>query len=237
MKEKAARLAITWLGHGTFVLISPGGVRIVIDPWLDGNPACPAEWKRVSEAELILVTHGHVDHIGDLIRTARDTSAQVVAIAEICQWLEAKGLQRLLPMNKGGTLPVGDIRITMVPAEHSSGWVEDGTIIYMGEPVGYVLTLEDGLSLYFAGDTAIFGDMRLIREMYAPAVAFLPIGDRFTMGPEAAAVACDLLGVRQVVPMHFGTYPALTGTPRRLRELVAGKGIEVLELAPGETAS
>ena len=237
MKSDGGQLAITWLGHGTFVLTTPGGVRIVIDPWLEGNPSCPGEWKRVSQADLILVTHGHVDHIGDLIQTARTTSAPVVAIVELCRWLEAKGLQRLLPMNKGGTLPIGDIQVTMVPAEHSSGWVEKGTIVYLGEPVGYVLTLEDGLRLYFAGDTAVFGDMRLIREMYAPTIAFLPIGDRFTMGPDAAARACQLLGVRQVVPMHYGTFPALTGTPGRFRELVAGKGIEVLELRPGETAS
>ena len=231
------RLAITWLGHGTFLLTSPGGIRIVIDPWLQDNPACPAEWKRVSRAGLILVTHGHFDHIGDVIQTARDTSAPVVAIVELCRWLEAKGLQRLLPMNKGGTVGVGAIKVTMVPAEHSSGWVEKGTMVYMGEPVGFVLTLENDLRLYFGGDTGVFGDMRLIKEMYAPEIAFLPIGDRYTMGPEGAAVACDLLGVRQVVPMHYGTFPALTGTPDRLRQLVEPKGIEVLELQPGETAT
>ena len=218
------------------MLTSPGGKRILVDPWLEGNPACPAEWKQVQQADLILVTHGHLDHIGDLVQTARTTEAPVVAIDELCRWLETKGLQRLLPMNKGGSLAFGHIGISMVPAEHSSGWVEEGKMVYMGEPVGYVLRFEDSLSVYFAGDTAVFGDMRLIREMYAPEIAFLPIGDRFTMGPEGAAVACDLLGVRQVVPMHYRTFPALTGTSERLRVLVEPKGITVLDLRPGETA-
>ena len=237
IRSMTGRFAITWLGHGTFILTTPGGARIVIDPWLEGNPRCPPQWKRVSQAELILVTHGHHDHVGDLVQTARATSAPVVAVAELCRWLETKGLQRLLPMNKGGTLSIDDVQVTMVPAEHSSGWLERGAMVYVGEPVGYVLTLENGLKLYFAGDTAVFGDMRLIREMYSPSIAFLPIGDRFTMGPDGAARACELLGVRQVVPMHYGTFPSLTGTPDRLRELLAGKETEVLELEPGETAS
>lgn len=230
------KLAITWLGHGTFLLTSPGGLRILIDPWLEGNPACPAEWKRVRQADVILATHGHFDHVGDLIQAARDTGAPVVAIVELCHWLESKGLQRVSPMNKGGTLHLGGLAVTMVSAQHSSSLVEDGRIVYLGEPVGFVLTLEDGLCLYFAGDTALFGDMTLIRRMHQPLMAFLPIGDRYTMGPDAAAVACELLGVRQVVPMHYGTFPALTGTPARLRELVEPLGVSVLELEPGETS-
>ena len=218
------------------MLRTPGNRRVLIDPWLDGNPACPGEWKRVKQADLILVTHGHSDHIGDLIQVARDIDAPIVAMVEICRWLETKGLRRLCPMNKGGSVTLEGLQISMVAAEHSSGWVEDGMMVYMGEPVGYVLRLEDGLSLYFAGDTAVFGDMRLIRQLHAPDIAFLPIGDRFTMGPEGAALACELLGVRQVVPMHYGTFPALTGTPQRLRELVEPKGVTVLELHPGETA-
>ena len=230
------RLAITWLGHGTFLLTSPGGKLILIDTWLEGNPACPDEWKRVRHADLILVTHGHFDHFGDLLQAARDTGAPVVAIVELCRWLEGKGLRNVCPMNKGGRLVIDDLDVRMVSAEHSSSVVEDGQIVYLGAPVGFVLGLEDGLRVYFAGDTAVFGDMALIRRQYAPHIAFLPIGDRYTMGPEDAAVACELLGVRQVVPMHFGTFPVLTGTPARLRELVEPLGITVFELRPGETA-
>jgi L-ascorbate metabolism protein UlaG (beta-lactamase superfamily) len=154
-------------------------------------------------------------------------------VFELCAWLEHKGLQLLMPMNKGGTLSVVGIKIAMVHADHSSGYVDDGRMIYLGEPVGYVLRFEDGLTVYFAGDTALFGDMRLIKELYAPRIAFLPIGDRFTMGPESAARACEVLGVRQVVPMHYGTFPVLTGTPARLRQLVEPRGVAVLELKPG----
>lgn len=231
------QLAITWLGHGTFLLTSPGGKRLLLDPWLERNPACPAECKRVEPVDLVLITHGHADHLDDAASVARETNAAVVSIVEICRWLETKGLHNLHPMNKGGLVTLCGIRIYMVPAEHSSGWIEDGRMIYMGEPTGFVLRFEDDLTVYFAGDTAVFGDMRLIRELYAPEIAFLPIGDRFTMGPEGAALACELLGVRQVIPMHYGTFPALTGTPDKLRQLVALKGIDVLELRPGETAN
>jgi len=124
-----------------------------------------------------------------------------------------------------------------VPAMLSSSIEEDGKILYLGVATGYVVRFEDALTIYFAGDTSVFGDMRLIAEMYAPSIAFLPIGDLYTMGPEQAAKACELLKVNQVVPMHYGTFPALTGTPAKLRELVAPKGVQVMELEPGETAS
>ena len=128
------------------------------------------------------------------------------------------------------------LSITMVHAEHSSSIEDGGRIVYLGVASGYVITLEDGLTVYYAGDTSIFGDMRLIGEMYRPQIAFLPIGDLYTMGPEQAAKACELLGVKQVVPMHYGTFPALTGTPAMLRALVEPRGVQVLELKPGETA-
>ncbi|MBI1875780.1 MAG: metal-dependent hydrolase [Acidobacteria bacterium] len=233
-----SRLAITWLGHGTFLLRSPAGKRLLIDPWLNGNPSCPAVFRepdRLRPLDLILVTHGHSDHTGDLVQVARATGAPVVAIFEICKWLEQKGLTNLMPMNKGGTERVADIAVTMVDARHSSSMIEGSTFVYLGEPAGYVLRFEDGVTAYFAGDTSLFGDMRLIAELHHPDLAFLPIGDRFTMGPESAAKACELLQVKQVVPMHYGTFPVLTGTPARLRELVEPRGVEVLELRPGET--
>jgi L-ascorbate metabolism protein UlaG (beta-lactamase superfamily) len=227
-------LSITWLGHGTFELLSPGGKRIVIDPWLEQNPSCPADRKKIDRADLILVTHGHFDHIGDLVPVARATGAKVIGIFELCAWLGKKGVQNTSPMNIGGSQRVGDITITMVPAVHSSAFVDDGGPVYLGDAAGYVIRFEDGLTVYFAGDTALFGDMRLIKEMYEPAIAFLPIGDHFTMGPEAAARAANLLGARQIVPMHYGTFPLLTGTPERLKELLPT--VDILKLKPGETA-
>lgn len=230
-------LSITWLGHATFLLQSPGGRRIVLDPWVTGNPASPESAKKLGPLDLILITHGHSDHTGDAVSIGRSSGARVVAPYEVSVWLQQKGLKNVTGMNPGGTLKALGLSITMVPAMHSSSVEEDGRIIDLGVAAGYVITFEDGLTIYFAGDTSIFGDMRLIGEMYSPSIAFLPIGDLYTMGPEQAAKACDLLGVKQVVPMHYGTFPALTGTPAKLRELVAPRGVQVLELKPGETAS
>jgi L-ascorbate metabolism protein UlaG (beta-lactamase superfamily) len=154
---------------------------------------------------------------------------------ELCDWAGRKGITNTSPMNKGGSQEIAGLRITMTDALHSSGYLENGRMLYMGEPAGFVVRLEDGMSIYFAGDTALFGDMRLIAELYAPQIAFLPIGDRTTMGPAEAAKACELLGIRQVVPMHWGTFPILTGTPAALRKLVEPRGVQVLELKPGET--
>jgi L-ascorbate metabolism protein UlaG (beta-lactamase superfamily) len=230
-------LSFTWLGHATFLFRSPGGKRILTDPWVAGNPACPAASKKIGDIDLILVSHGHGDHTEDLVSIARATGAHVIANYEICLWIEGKGIRNTAPMGHGGTQTIGDIAITMVNAVHGSSAIEDGRLVYLGHPAGYIVRFEDGLTIYFAGDTDLFGDMRMIGEMFQPAIAFLPIGDRFTMGPAAAARAVDLLGVRQVVPMHFGTFPFLTGTPDALRRLVEPKGVQVLELEPGQTAS
>jgi L-ascorbate metabolism protein UlaG (beta-lactamase superfamily) len=230
-------LSFTWLGHGTFLFTSPGRKRILIDPWVTGNPACPDHAKNLGELDLILITHGHADHTGDAVSIGRSTGARIVAPYELSVWLQRKGLQSVTGMNPGGTFSVFGMSATMVPAVHSSSVVEDDRPVYAGVAAGYVIRFEDGPTVYFAGDTSIFSDMRLIGEMYRPTIGFLPIGDMYTMGPEQAAVACDLLGIRQVVPMHYGTFPALTGTPAKLRELVEPRGIQVLELRPGETTS
>jgi L-ascorbate metabolism protein UlaG (beta-lactamase superfamily) len=230
-------LAITWLGHATFVITTPGGKRIVTDPWLEGNPMCPPDRKRIDAADLILLSHGHSDHSGDIVSVSRTTNAPILAVYELALWLERKGLHNVQGMGIGGTISIAGLQVSMVPAVHTSSIVEGDTTVYLGAATGFVVRLENDQSIYFAGDTALFGDMLLIREMYAPDIAFLPIGDHFTMGPESAARACRMLGVRQVVPMHYGTFPVLTGTPDRLKLLVEPLGVDVLVLKPGETAS
>lgn len=229
-------LSFTWFGHATFLLRSPGGKRILCDPWLETNPSCPEGSKKVKEADLILLSHGHFDHMADAVVVGRATGARVFAPYELGVWLEGKGLQNVTGMNPGATFEVLGLSIAMVQAHHSSSVMEDGKNIYAGVATGYVIKFEDGLTIYYAGDTSVFGDMRLIGEMYRPTIGFLPIGDVYTMGPFQAAKACELLGIKQVVPMHYGTFPALTGTPAKLRELVKPLGVEVLELKPGETA-
>jgi len=227
-------LAITWLGHSSFRVRTPGGKEILFDPWYTGNPAFP-EAARPTKADLILVSHGHSDHITDAAAMARSTGATVVGIWEIYSYLGTKGVKNLEPMNKGGTITVQGLRITMTDARHSSSFDDNG-VVYLGAAAGFVVKLENGQTIYYAGDTSLFGDMKLIAELYKPDIAFLPIGDRFTMGPDTAAIAAKWLGVKQVVPMHCGTFPLLTGTPQQLEQHLAGSGIEVLKLKPGETA-
>jgi L-ascorbate metabolism protein UlaG (beta-lactamase superfamily) len=229
-------LSITWLGHSAFIIVTPGGKRIVTDPWLEGNPMCPPDRKRIDKADLILLSHGHSDHAGDIVPVSRATNAPIVVIHELSVWLQKKGLQNVQGMNIGGTVKVAGLEVTMTPAIHSSSTVEEEDNLYLGEAAGFVVRMESGQSFYFAGDTALFSDMRLIAEMHKPTIAFLPIGDHYTMGPEAAARACAMLGIRQVVPMHYGTFPILTGTPERLKHLVEPHGVDVLVLQPGETA-
>lgn len=227
---------ITWLGHATFLITTQSGKTLLIDPWLEGNPACPASLKKLPRVDVVAITHGHRDHIGDLMGVVREHQPQVVAIYETCGWLESKGVKNLLPMGKGGTQKAGEMEFTLVDAHHSNGIQDDGKVIYGGEPGGFIIRLPGGLSVYHAGDTCVFGDMKLIGELYAPELACLPIGDLFTMGPREAALAIRLLGVHHVVPMHYGTFPALTGTPDVLRERTQDiAGLEIHVLKPGET--
>jgi L-ascorbate metabolism protein UlaG (beta-lactamase superfamily) len=231
-------IKITWLGHAAFRVVTPKGTHVIIDPWIMQNPMTPESEKDVKKCDIMLCTHGHGDHIGDAVAIAKKHNPKVVGIFELCLWLQKKGAQQISPMNKGGTQQVGDIRVTMVQAVHSCGIQEDdGSIVYGGEACGYVIEFENGLKLYHAGDTAVFGDMAIIRDLYAPEIACLPIGDHFTMSPKEASYACSLLRPKAVVPMHFGTFPLLTGRPSQLKELVTDLGIEVMEMKPGETRS
>jgi L-ascorbate metabolism protein UlaG (beta-lactamase superfamily) len=227
---------LTSLGHATFRVDSPGGKRIYVDPFLHGNPKCPPGEVEPERCDLILVTHGHGDHVGDTIAIHQQHGCPVVAQIELRGWLTANGVADdggANSINKGGTCSVAGVKVTLTSANHSSS-APDGT--YTGESCGLILELEDRYKLYFAGDTNVFGDMSLIGRIYEPDIAVLPIGDHYTMGPREAAVALELLGVIRCVPCHYGTFGLLTGTPDELREL-APPGVEILALEPGETLS
>jgi L-ascorbate metabolism protein UlaG (beta-lactamase superfamily) len=224
---------ITWLGHATMQLRLESDEVFVLDPWTDGNPKYPKSHK-FDRVDAILISHGHFDHIHDAVPLAKKFKPKVVGIFELCHWLESKGVENCSAMNKGGTQQVGPVRVTMTHAVHSCGIIDDNKIIYGGEAAGYVLHFADGRNAYFAGDTNVFCDMQLIQKLYHPELAFLPVGDHFTMGPEEAATACRLLHARKVIPMHFGTFALLTGTPKKLEEQLAGFNTELWELQIGK---
>jgi L-ascorbate metabolism protein UlaG (beta-lactamase superfamily) len=222
---------LTWLGHAAFRFDTPGGKRVYVDPWLE-NPKCPDNEKEPERIDLIAITHGHSDHVGNTLDLAGKHECDVVVMIEIRDWLSQQGLAQndAHAPNKGGTVDVDGIKITLTDAKHSSS---ANDLTYLGEATGLVIEVENGTKLYFAGDTCVFGDMQLISRIYAPDVAILPIGGHFTMDPREAAVALELLGVSRCVPCHYGTFPLLRGTPAELRELAPG--VEILEPAPGET--
>lgn len=229
---------IKYLGHSTFLLTSPGGKKLLLDPWIETNPRCPEDAKTIDQVDTMLISHGHFDHVTDAVPIAKRLKPQIGCIFELAVWLEKKGVENVVGMNKGGTVQLNDVSVTMVNAHHSSSFTEeDGTIVYLGEPAGYVIEFENGFRVYFAGDTCVFGDMRLIAELYRPELAFLPIGDLYTMDPREAAYACRLLQVRYVVPMHYATFPPLTGRPEKLRELVQDLEVEIVPIEPGREIS
>jgi L-ascorbate metabolism protein UlaG (beta-lactamase superfamily) len=226
-----ADTTLTWLGHSAFRLDTAGGKRIYVDPFLNGNPKCPENEREPERADIVAVTHGHGDHVGDTVDIAKKHGSTVVAIVELSGWLGRQGVDddKLPGPNKGGTVDVEGVKFTVVNAFHT-GSAPDGS--YGGDPAGFVVTTEDGKTLYFAGDTCVFGDMQLIGRIYEPDVAIVPIGDHYTMGPKEASVAIELLGVKRVVPCHWGTFGLLTGTPDQL-DVPAGVTVEKLE--PGDS--
>ena len=239
MDEMLGGTRITYLGHATFRVATPGAEQIIIDPFLTDNPMTPEELKEVGALDTILITHGHFDHFADVIPLAQETGATVISNFEIMSYLQSQGVENAHPIQKGGTAQIGGITLTATHAFHSSSiQTEDGSLIYGGEPMGYILEFESGFKLYHAGDTAVFGDMQLIGELYRPDVALLPIGDRLVMGPLEAAHAIRLLGVRHVVPMHYSTdvMPIFTGGPDEFQEhlskLASDTVVHVME--PGD---
>jgi L-ascorbate metabolism protein UlaG (beta-lactamase superfamily) len=232
------RPRFTYLGHATVRCDLPGGQVVLIDPWVQGNPACPQDRRTFERLDAVLITHAHFDHMGDALDLCRSHRPEkVVANFEICSWLQAKGIQNCSGMNLGGCQEVLGFQVTMVRADHSCGLTDGDQILYGGVAAGYVVRLSGGYTFYHAGDTALFSDMQLIGEMYRPELAFLPIGDLFTMDPLQAARACRFLGVRKVIPIHWGTFPALTGTPEKLEKALEAHGTscEVVTLKPGES--
>jgi L-ascorbate metabolism protein UlaG (beta-lactamase superfamily) len=226
---------LTWLGHAAFRVDTAAGKRIYIDPFLTGNPTCPENEQTPERVDMIALTHGHGDHVGDTVELAKRYDCTVVALVELSGWLGKQGVDgtKLPAPNKGGTVDVDGVKLTLTNAFHS-GSAPDGT--YGGEPSGIVLETENGTTFYFAGDTCVFGDMQLIGRIYEPDVAVLPIGDHYTMGPREAAVAVELIGAKRCVPCHWGTFPVLTGTPDELEKL-APSGVTIERVAPGESVT
>jgi len=228
---KAAR--ITWLGHSTVLVQTAAGTNILIDPFIAQNPKYPKDFPLPSKIHYILLTHGHGDHISDAAPVAAKHGSTVVAIYELAAYCEAKGVKETIGMNLGGTVQLDDVAATLVDAKHSSGAQDEQGTHYVGVAGGFVLTIANGPVLYHAGDTAVFSDMNLIREIYRPTVAMLPIGGHYTMGPKEAAVASRFLEPEVILPLHFGTFPPLKGTPEELQALV-GIHVQVLRWKPGE---
>lgn len=227
-------VTLTWLGHSTVLLTTRRGTNILIDPFIEHNPRYPKGYKLPEKIDLVLVTHGHMDHIADALPVAKKHGATTCGMFELLAWLESKGLKHGVGMNIGGSHTHADVTLTMTEARHSSGIQDGDKIVYGGDPAGFVIAIEDGPVLYHAGDTAVFSDMQLIRELHHPEIAMLPIGDHYTMGPKGAAMAAKFLGVKSVLPIHFGTFPPLTGTPAALEKELSGSGVEVIHTEPGK---
>ena len=228
------RTRITWLGHATVLIQTPNGTNLLIDPFIGGNPKYPKEYVLPEKIDYVLLTHGHGDHISDAVPVATKHKSTVVAIYELAAYIGSKGVKDIVGMNIGGTAKLADVAATLVDAKHSSGAQDEKGTHYVGVAAGFVLKIDGGPVLYHAGDTCAFSDMKVIAQLHEPEIAMLPIGDFYTMGPQEAALAVDFLKPKKVLPIHWGTFPALTGTPEQLAKLVGGK-TEVVAWTQGQT--
>ena len=224
---------VTWLGHSAALITTAKGTQILIDPFLEHNPKYPKNYKLPEKIDLLLLSHGHGDHISDAVSVAKKHKAQAVGIFELVAWLQSKGVEDIVGMNLGGTYRFKDVAISLVEAKHSSSIQDDKEVLYAGVAAGFVIAVEGGPVLYHAGDTSVFSDMQIIKDLYAPEIGLLPIGDHYTMGPKAAALAANYLGLKTVIPIHYGTFPELTGTPEELKTHLHKYEIETLTLVPG----
>jgi L-ascorbate metabolism protein UlaG (beta-lactamase superfamily) len=227
--------SVTWLGHSAVLVTTSKGTNILIDPFLEQNPKFPKDYKFPEKIDLILATHAHFDHIADVIPMAKKHHATVVATYELAAFFQSKGVENTVGMNIGGTFRHADVAVSQTEARHTSGIQDGDKFVYGGVPTGFVLTIDNGPVLYHAGDTAVFSDMQLIRDLYAPELGMLPIGDHYTMGPKGAALAAKYLGVKEVLPLHFATLPQLVGRPEELEKHLTGTGIAVHKIEPGNT--
>jgi L-ascorbate metabolism protein UlaG (beta-lactamase superfamily) len=230
---------ITWLGHATVLITTRRGTNILVDPFIEHNPKYPKGYKLPEKIDLLLVTHGHMDHIADAVPVAAKHGPSTLGMVEVIGWLQSKGLKsdQAVGMNVGGSHRHGDVTVSLTEARHSSGISDGDKTVYGGEPAGFVIAIDNGPTLYHAGDTTVFSDMKLIGELYHPDLAMLPIGDHYTMGPRLAAVAARYVGAPSVLPIHWGTFPPLIGRPEMLEKELAGSGISVIHTEPGQALS
>ena len=225
---------ITWLGHAVVLVQTPKGTNILIDPFITNNPKYPKNFALPEKIHYILLSHGHGDHISDAVPIAKKHNSTVAAIYELAAYVKSHGAENILGFNIGGTVQLDDVAVTMVEAKHSAGADGKDGAQYAGVATGFVLSVVDGPVLYHAGDTTVFSDMKLIKELYRPEIAMLPIGGFYTMGPKEAALAAKFIEPKAILPIHFGTFPALTGTPDQLDEHLGG-AVEVIRVVPGQT--